>query len=46
MAASIKSIKYVTKYVTKNRDHATFTLETDEISDYLNARYLSCIESN
>jgi len=37
LAASIKSIKYVTKYVTKGRDYATYSLENgepDEIAAY------------
>ena len=45
---SIKSIKYVLKYVHKGCDQAMFTLQSsqvDEISDYQNARYVSSNEA-
>jgi len=45
---SIKSIKYVLKYVHKGCDQATFALrsgQVDEISDFQNARYVSSSEA-
>ena len=45
---SIKSIKYVLKYVHKGCDQAMFTLrssQVDEISDYQNASYVSSNEA-
>ena len=45
---SIKSIKYVLKYVHKGCDQAMFALrssQVDEISDYQNARYISSNEA-
>ena len=45
---SIKSIKYVLKYVHKGCDQAMFSLRSsqlDEISDYQNARYVSSNEA-
>ena len=45
---SIKSIKYVLKYVHKGCDQAMFSLrssQVDEISDYQNARYVSSNEA-
>ena len=51
LCMSIKSIKYVSKYVHKGCDQAMFTLQSnhgrqvDEISDYQNARYVSSNEA-
>ena len=48
LCMSIKSIKYVLKYVHKGCDQAMFTLrssQVDEISDYQNARYVSSNEA-
>ena len=48
LCMSIKSIKYVLKYVHKGCDQAMFTLQSnqvDEISDYQNARYVSSNEA-
>ena len=45
---SIKSIKYVFKYVHKGCDHVMFTLQSsqvDKIADYQNARYVSSNET-
>ena len=45
---SIKSIKYILKYVHKGCDQAMFALQTsqvEEISDYQNARYVSSNEA-
>ncbi|XP_025405020.1 uncharacterized protein LOC112679444 [Sipha flava] len=47
--SSIKSIKYVCKYVTKGSDHAAFGLgksdHTDEIKIYESGRYISSSEA-
>ena len=48
LCMSIKSIKYVLKYVHKGCDQAMFSLQSsqvDEISDYQNARYVSSNEA-
>ena len=48
LCMSIKSIKYVLKYVHKGYDQAMFALrssQVDEISDYQNARYVSSNEA-
>ena len=48
LCMSIKSIKYVLKYVHKGCDQAMFTLQSnqvDEISDYQNACYVSSNEA-
>ena len=48
LCMSIKSIKYVLKYVHKECDQAMFALrssQVDEISDYQNARYVSSNEA-
>ena len=48
LCMSIKSIKYVLKYVHKGCDQAMFTLQSsqvDEISDYQNARNVSSNEA-
>ena len=49
LCMSIKSIKFVLKYVHKGCDQAMFTLrsnQVDEISDYQNARYVSSNEAD
>ena len=48
LCMSIKSIKYVLKYIHKGSDQAMFTLQSsqvDEISDYQNARNVSSNEA-
>ena len=48
LCMSIKSIKYVLKYVHKGCNQAMFALQSsqvDEISDYQNARYVSSNEA-
>ncbi|XP_060879154.1 uncharacterized protein LOC132951353 [Metopolophium dirhodum] len=49
ITSSIKSIKYVCKYVTKGSDHAAFRLgktdNTDEIKIYESGRYISSSEA-
>ncbi|XP_062518309.1 uncharacterized protein LOC134193499 [Corticium candelabrum] len=49
LCTSVKSIKYVLKYVNKGRDMAVFSLEKsqpiDEIDLYQTARYVSCSEA-
>ena len=48
LCMSIKSIKYVLKYVHKGCDQAMFTLQSsqvDEIADYQNGRYVSSNEA-
>ena len=48
LCMSIRSIKYVLKYVHKGCDQATFALrsdQVDEISEYQNARYISSNEA-
>ena len=48
LCMSIKSIKYVLKYVHKGCDQVMFALrssQVDEISDYQNARYVSSNEA-
>ena len=48
LCMSIRSIKYVLKYVHKGCDQATFALrsdQVDEISEYQNARYVSSNEA-
>ena len=48
LCMSIKSVKYVLKYVHKGCDQAMFALrssQVDEISDYQNARYVSSNEA-
>lgn len=44
---SVKAIKYITKYVNKGNDRATFTVQNDcnEIEKYINGRYLSTSEA-
>ena len=48
MCSSVKCIKYVLKYIHKGSDQATFRIEggqRDEISEFLNARYVGCTEA-
>jgi hypothetical protein len=49
LCTSIKSIKYVLKYVNKGREMAVFSVEKDqpddEIDQYQTARYVSCSEA-
>ena len=48
LCMSIKSIKYILKYVRKGCDQAMFALrssQVDEITDYQNARYVSSKEA-
>ena len=50
LCASVKSIKYVLKYVNKGSDQAMFSLEgdnnrLDEVTNYLNGRYISSNEA-
>ena len=49
ICSSIKSIKYVLKYVHKGVDQATFQLQhenqRDELSNFLNARYIGSTEA-
>ena len=48
LCMSIKSIKYVLKYVHKGCDQAMFTLQSnwvDKISNYQNGRYVSSNEA-
>ena len=47
ICSSIRSIKYLYKYVYKGHDRVIVSIrdEQDEITNYLNARYVSAIES-
>ena len=48
LCMSIKSIKYVLKYIHKGCDQAMFALQStqvDQIADYQNARYVSSNEA-
>ena len=46
ICSSIRSIKYLHKYVYKGPDRAILTVrEPDEITEYLNARYVSAAEA-
>jgi hypothetical protein len=49
ITSSIKSIKYVCKYVTKGSDHAAFGLgktdNTNEIKIYESGRYIRSLEA-
>ena len=49
LCSSIKSIKYVLKYVHKGSDQATFKVTEqatrDEVSDFINARYIGSTEA-
>ena len=48
LCMSIKSIKYVLKYIQKGCDQAMFALQStqvDQIADYQNARYVSSNEA-
>ena len=51
ICSSIKSIKYVTKYITKGSDQAVFSLQRapeenhNEIEQFQNARYVGCSEA-
>ncbi|CAG9772259.1 unnamed protein product [Ceutorhynchus assimilis] len=49
ITSSVKSIKYICKYITKSDDQAAFALENkeqiDEIEMYENGRYLSSSEA-
>ena len=48
ICASIKSIKYVLKYVHKGCDQATFQIQrqnVDEVSNFINARYVGSTEA-
>jgi hypothetical protein len=42
---SIKSVKYIHKYIYKGTDRATIVTELDEVKKYLDARYISASES-
>ncbi|GFS16715.1 ATP-dependent DNA helicase PIF1 [Elysia marginata] len=49
LCSSVKSIKYVLKYVHKGCDQATFKVTEqatrDEVSDFINARYIGSTEA-
>lgn len=47
LCSSVKSIKYVCKYVNKGSDQATFSLQNrqDEIEMYQSGRYISTSEA-
>lgn len=45
VCSSIKSIKYVCKYVTKGSDMAVVGIERDEISKYQMGRFVNCNEA-
>lgn len=47
LCMSIKAIKYVIKYTTKGSDRIEFSLkdDKDEISNYMNTRYVGAIEA-
>ena len=49
ICSSVKSIKYVLKYVHKGCDQATFQVKDPpvrgEVTDYINARYLGSTEA-
>lgn len=42
---SVKAIKYICKYIFKGNDMATLTYKYDEITRYLNGRYISSSEA-
>src|SRR5947207_6842589 len=45
ICSSISAFKYLFKYVYKGGDRTTVVLQTDEIQDYVDARYLSAPEA-
>ena len=47
VCASVKAIKYIHKYIYKGHDHTTVEIhgQRDEIKEYLEARYISPVES-
>jgi hypothetical protein len=46
LCSSIKSIKYVTKYINKDSDQATFSVQsTDEVDQYQSGRYICSSEA-
>ena len=50
VCSSIRSVKYLYKYVYKGHDHVIVSIENvehpkDEITNYLNARYVSAAEA-
>lgn len=45
VCCSVKSVKYLYKYVYKGHDAAVAEISTDEITEYLNARYVSAHEA-
>lgn len=46
LCSSIKSIKYVTKYINKGSDQATFSVQsTDEVDQYQSGRYICSSEA-
>ncbi len=44
-AVSFASLKYITKYIHKGHDRATMELSRDEIKRFVDARYVSAMES-
>src|SRR5205807_835973 len=46
VCASIKSVKYIHKYIYKGHDRATLEMQgaTDEVKTYLDSRYISSVE--